>query len=85
MTDILAKVRAVALLLPEVEEGADNGEIAFLVDGAAFARFDGDTVAVRSDDGWHRLENGDTTLIEDRVARGWELTAPARLLEAGGR
>ncbi len=30
---------------------------------------------------------GDTdwTLVEDRIARSWELTAPARLLEAGGR
>lgn len=85
MTDILAKVRAVALLLPEVEEGADDRQVAFLVDGTPFVRCDGETVEVRADNGWHRLENGDATLIEDRVARGWELTAPARLLEAGGR
>ena len=27
----------------------------------------------------------DWTLVEDRIARSWELTAPRRLLEAGGR
>jgi phosphoribosylglycinamide formyltransferase-1/phosphoribosylamine--glycine ligase/phosphoribosylglycinamide formyltransferase/phosphoribosylformylglycinamidine cyclo-ligase len=27
----------------------------------------------------------DWPLVEDRVARSWELAAPARLLEAGGR
>ena len=27
----------------------------------------------------------DWTLVEDRVARSWELAAPRRLLEAGGR
>ncbi|RXD06867.1 MmcQ/YjbR family DNA-binding protein [Sphingomonas sp. UV9] len=27
----------------------------------------------------------DWALIEDRIARSWELAAPARLLEAGGR
>ena len=27
----------------------------------------------------------DWALVEDRIARSWELAAPARLLEAGGR
>jgi hypothetical protein len=27
----------------------------------------------------------DWTLIEDRIAHSWELAAPERLLEAGGR
>ncbi|MGR6327863.1 MmcQ/YjbR family DNA-binding protein [Sphingomonas sp. XXL09] len=27
----------------------------------------------------------DWTLVEDRIARSWELSAPAALLEAGGR
>ncbi len=27
----------------------------------------------------------DWTLVEDRIARSWELVAPRRLLEAGGR
>lgn len=29
--------------------------------------------------------DADWTLIEDRIARSWELAAPRRLLEAGGR
>lgn len=38
--------------------------------------------------GWVGVRLGgdaDWALIEDRIARSWELTAPARLLEAGGR
>lgn len=38
--------------------------------------------------GWVALPLGgdiDWTLVEDRVARSWELTAPDGLLEAGGR
>ncbi|WP_374944029.1 MmcQ/YjbR family DNA-binding protein [Sphingomonas sp.] len=31
------------------------------------------------------LKNPDWALVDDRVARSWELAAPARLLEAGGR
>ena len=30
-------------------------------------------------------DDADWTLIEDRVARSWELSAPTGLLEAGGR
>jgi len=66
---------------------------------ARLDRADGGTVAVRSDaahaagphdaaDGWRHLDAGadaDWTLIEDQIARSWELTAPRRLLEAGGR
>jgi hypothetical protein len=29
--------------------------------------------------------DADWTLVEDRIARSWELAAPRRLLEAGGR
>lgn len=29
--------------------------------------------------------DSDWALVEDRIARSWELAAPARLLEAGGR
>jgi hypothetical protein len=39
-------------------------------------------------EGWIGLslaENADWDQIGDRVARSWELAAPARLLEAGGR
>ena len=38
--------------------------------------------------GWVSIDltgDVDWTLVEDRVARSWELAAPARLLEAGGR
>ncbi|CAN5495943.1 MmcQ/YjbR family DNA-binding protein [soil metagenome] len=39
--------------------------------------------------GWVSVDLGgedpDWTLVEDRIARSWELAAPRRLLEAGGR
>lgn len=38
--------------------------------------------------GWVSIDLGnevDWTLVEDRIARSWELSAPAGLLEAGGR
>lgn len=38
--------------------------------------------------GWVSIDLGgdpDWPLVEDRIARSWELAAPARLLEAGGR
>jgi hypothetical protein len=38
--------------------------------------------------GWVSVRLGpdsDWTLVEDRIARSWELAAPAGLLEAGGR
>lgn len=38
--------------------------------------------------GWVSVNIGDGAdwdLVEDRIARSWELAAPARLLEAGGR
>lgn len=38
--------------------------------------------------GWVSIDlsgDPDWTLVEDRVARSWELSAPAGLLEAGGR
>ncbi|KQM65865.1 hypothetical protein ASE75_06450 [Sphingomonas sp. Leaf17] len=39
-------------------------------------------------DGWIAIGltgDVDWPLVEDRIARSWELTAPRRLLEAGGR
>ncbi|MEG3164122.1 MmcQ/YjbR family DNA-binding protein [Sphingomonas sp. PB2P19] len=38
--------------------------------------------------GWVAMDLGgdvDWALVEDRIARSWELAAPRRLLEAGGR
>lgn len=98
----LARIREIALLLPEVEERSDEGQPTFLVGDAPFVqvRDGGADVRVRtgdapidpadaaSDSGWTTVTLGvdpDWTLIEDRVARSWELAAPRRLLEAGGR
>ncbi|SFP37677.1 phosphoribosylglycinamide formyltransferase, formyltetrahydrofolate-dependent [Sphingomonas rubra] len=80
----LDHVRAVALQLPEAEERADG----FFVAGERFAAVEGDVLRVRDDDGWADVALGgevDWPAVEDRVARGWELVAPAGLLEAGGR
>lgn len=84
MTAILESVRAIALLLPEAEER----DGAFLVAGTPFVEIAGETLRVRGADGWDTLDaagDADWTLIEDRIARSWELSAPRGLLEAGGR
>jgi hypothetical protein len=85
------RVRAIALLLPEVEERATSEGADFLVDGKVFAHVvEGSAPAVRVREAAGEImvalgEEADWTLVEDRVARSWELTAPRRLLEAGGR
>ena len=96
MTDVspvLARVRAVALLLPDVEERTQDGQ-SFVVGDAAFVRVrDGENgaavVQVLDDvDHWGDVaigEDTDWTLVEDRIAHSWELAAPRDLLEAGGR
>ncbi len=47
------------------------------------------TPAYLGSSGWVSIDlsgdDVDWTLVEDRVARSWELAAPRRLLEAGGR
>lgn len=90
MTDFQTRLRDIALLLPGTEERNDEGKTAFTVEGAAFLRLDQAEPAfsVRTADGWDTVDlstNTDWTMIEDRIARSWELTAPAELLEAGGR
>ena len=91
MTDTpLDHVRATALLLPEV--GEVIGDVpTFDVAGGPFAMVDGlalhllvdadpetfTTIQLSDDVDWPE--------IEDRLARAWEIAAPARLLEAGGR
>lgn len=89
---ILEQVRAVALLLPETEERtAVDGSAEFLVDGKPFASLSSETppvLRVRDASGETRITlnaGADWALIEDRIARSWELSAPRRLLEAGGR
>ena len=119
MTAPLARLRAIALLLPEAEERVSHGQPTFFVAGKQFAQFrddhhgDGRTVvsvktsgadeqamlleaapevysrpAYLGPSGWVALDltgEADWALVEDRVARSWELAAPKRLLEAGGR
>jgi hypothetical protein len=99
-SDALPRIRAFAMLLPEVEERSEDGQPTFFVAGTPFAQVrKGDDrirpiVSVRgsNDDtgaaDWLALSlanDADWALIEDRIARSWELAAPDRLLEAGGR
>lgn len=119
--DLLARVRELALALPEATERLSHGTPGFCItDGKFFAYFrenhhgDGVTaVVVKATDleeqamliemdpdtylrpaylahaGWvgMRLDQADVDwdLVADRIARSWELVAPRRLLEAGGR
>jgi hypothetical protein len=120
MTDPLAKVRELALELPQSEERLSHGQPTFFVAGKQFAQFRHDhhgdggiVVCVRTSgideqqmlieadpetysrpaylgpSGWVSVNlagpNVDWTLVADRVAASWELAAPRRLLEAGGR
>jgi hypothetical protein len=116
---LLARIREIALLLPEAEERESHGQPTFFVAGKQFAQFrrdhhgDGLTVvcvrtsgadeqamlldaapdtytrpAYLGPSGWVGVNlagEPDWTLVEDRIARSWELAAPRRLLEAGGR
>ena len=116
----LAKVRALALAMPEAAERPSHGSPGFFIaKGKFFAYFwhdhhgDGETVVIVKTSG----PDEQTTLIEldpdcyykppymgpsgwiamrldrevdwdrvgDRIAISWELVAPRRLLEAGGR
>ena len=118
MSDLLDKVRAAALQLPETEERASHGQPTVFVAGKQFAKFrdnhhgDGKTVVcvrVSSLDeqamlletqpetyskpaylpSWLSInlagDGVDWSHVEDRIAESWELAAPRRLLEAGGR
>jgi phosphoribosylglycinamide formyltransferase-1 len=84
MTDLSDRIRSLALQLPGAKEDDDG----FLVEGACFAATSGDRLRVRGDDGWEDVSlegDVDWQLVEDRIARSWELVAPSGLLEAGGR
>jgi len=118
MSDILDRVRAAALELPETEERLSHGQPTFFVAGKQFAQFrdnhhgDGKTVVcvrVSSLDEQAMLLEADPAMyskpaymptwlsisvvgeavdwghVADRIAASWELAAPRRLLEAGGR
>ncbi len=88
----LDHLRRVALALPHAEERAEEhggDPVVFVVAGEPFAELrDGRTLRVLAEAGWDSAEladDADWPALEDRIARGWELAAPAGLLEAGGR
>ncbi|RDE06357.1 phosphoribosylglycinamide formyltransferase [Sphingomonas aracearum] len=63
--------------------GTDEGDMLIGADPETYSR-----PAYLGASGWVALNlagDVDWALVEDRVARSWELAAPARLLEAGGR
>ena len=63
--------------------GADEQEMLIEAEPGTYSR-----PAYLGPAGWvsvHIGKDADWALVEDRIARSWELAAPARLLEAGGR
>lgn len=63
--------------------GSDEQAMLIEADPAVYSR-----PAYLGASGWVGVAIGEDTdwaLVEDRIARSWELAAPARLLEAGGR
>ncbi len=118
---VLAKVRALALALPETAERLSHSSPGFhITKGKFFAYFwhnnhgDGETIVVvkttgrdeqamlieldpdcyysppyLGPSGWVAMrldrEDVDWERVGDRIAISWELVAPRRLLEAGGR
>ena len=95
MTDILIRIREIALALPGTSEESDAGDVRFLVEGEPFVRVGGSGSEVHlcvadADNAphWNAVSlstDSDWSSIEDRIARSWELAAPTELLEAGGR
>ncbi|MEK9212085.1 MmcQ/YjbR family DNA-binding protein [Sphingomonas sp. 2378] len=95
MTDHLSRIRDIAMLLPGTTEEAKDGEACFLVEGEAFVRVSTEAATLHvctadpsNEPCWADIPlSGDVdwTLVEDRIARSWELVAPTALLEAGGR
>ena len=117
----LAKVRVLALALPEATERLSHGAPGFLIEGVRFFAYfshdhhgngetavlirttgaDEQAMLIENDpdayykppylgpSGWValRLDRADTDWdrVGDRIAISWELAAPRRLLEAGGR
>ncbi|CAM3011314.1 MULTISPECIES: hypothetical protein [Sphingomonas] len=95
MTDFLSSIRDIAMQLPGTAEEAGDGDTRFLVEGKPFLRVSGTSSAIHlraadkdREPQWNALTltaDSDWTLIEDQIARSWELVAPTELLEAGGR
>ncbi|WP_174292965.1 MmcQ/YjbR family DNA-binding protein [Sphingomonas bacterium] len=89
MTSPLDRIRAAALALPEAEEALDDRATVFQVDGRPFAKLSSTMLHVLAIkevfDDIDLAGDPDWTTVEDQIALGWELAAPRRLLEAGGR
>ena len=118
MSELLDRVRAVALELPETSERLSHGQPTFFVAGKQFAQFrdnhhgdaktvvclrvgslDEQAMLIEADPdtyskpaylpSWISLSlagaDVDWDHVADRIAASWELAAPPRLLEAGGR
>lgn len=118
--EALARVREIALALPEGAERLSHGAPGFHIEGGRFfayfthdlhgsgetsvvvktADVDEQAVLIEADpetyyrppylgpSGWVAIRltaDPDWDLVGDRIARSWELIAPKRLLEAGGR
>lgn len=118
--EVLNRVRASALSLPETEERLSHGEPTFFVAGKQFAQvrdnhhgdgkavvcvrtsgLDEQAMLIESDpatysrpaylgpSGWVSINLADDRVdwdhVADRIAMSWEIAAPCRLLEAGGR
>ena len=117
----LARIRDLALALPETYEKLSHGSPGFFIEkGKAFAYFwhnhhgDGETIVIvktsgreeqamlieldpecyysppyMGPSGWVAMrldrEDMDWDQVGDRIAQSWEMVAPRRLLEAGGR
>lgn len=118
---VLAKVRELAMVLPEAEETTSHDAPGFRIAGGRFFAYfwhdhhgDGETaVMVKTTgldeqamlieaepdlyykppylgpSGWVAIRVGgddvDWDRVGDRIAASWEMVAPRRLLEAGGR
>lgn len=81
-------IHAFATTLPEVETQVDGDVTRFLVDGREFATVAGDRLILPAEIAGEAIaltDAFDRPLVEDRIARAWEVTAPDRLLEVGGR
>jgi phosphoribosylglycinamide formyltransferase 1 len=81
----LDRIRAIALRLPSTKERADGDVTSFLVADRPFAMLRADRLELPDLEAMDLSGDPDWQLVEDSVARAWELAAPRGLLEAGGR
>lgn len=116
----LARIREIALAMPDATERLSHGAPGFLIEGGRFFAYfshdlhgsgetavlvkasgtDEQAMLIDADpdtyyrppylgtSGWVAIRvaaDPDWDLVADRIATSWELVAPQRLLEAGGR